>query len=71
MENVFIKSLHRNSKRFLLDAPDSRLGLLSLYLPHICCSRSSEGCALEHMPNTWEQTANEGLGFFHNRPVKR
>lgn len=42
-----------------------------LYLPHICSSHSPEGCVMEHMSNTWEQAAHEGLGFFCNRPVKR
>lgn len=59
-----------NGECFLLDAPDSRLGLLPLYLWHMWCSHSSGGCLREHMSNTWEQTANKGLAFFPNSPVQ-
>lgn len=58
------------SVSYWTQVPDSRLGLLSPYFPHICCSDPSEGCVLEHMSNTWEQTPMGDLASFVTGQLK-
>lgn len=67
-ENLFIKSLHRNRKRFPLDWPVWRSGWLPAPSARVLLTAMQRTCPEAHLG---AEMANKGLGFIRIRSAKR